>query len=109
MPVLIKDFCLSRLACKCSKAAKNAGYAGFAMHFYGECYGRSESQLSSLSSKGHEESKCVGDQTYTICDKEKHDHCTGGDFAEAIYVFKTSADKSKEIKDSNALGKGGKI
>ena len=86
------------MACKCSKAAKNAGYAGFAMHYYGECYGRSQSQLSGLGSKGHKAEKCVGDQTYTLCDKEKHGHCTGGNFAEAVYIFKASSDESKYIK-----------
>ena len=82
------------MACKCSEAAKKAGFAGFAMHYYGECYGRTSSQLNELASKEHKMTKCVGDQTYTVCDKAKHDHCTGMDWAEAIYTFKSSSEES---------------
>ena len=76
-------------AFKCSKAAKESGYAGFALHFYGECYGRTQSEIDEARSKTHIENKCVGDQTYTICDKSKHDHCTGIADAEAIYAIKS--------------------
>ena len=77
------------MACKCSKAAKEGGYAGFALHYYGECYGRSQNDIEEARSKKHIDDKCVGDQEYTICDKSKHDLCTGKEFAEAIYAFQS--------------------
>ena len=83
------------LACKCSKLAKKEGFAGFALHFYGECYGRSAAKLEKLKSSTHQGRKCVGDQTYKVCDKTKHDYCTGMQHAEAVYEFKSSSEESK--------------
>ena len=83
------------LACKCSKLAKEKGFAGFALHYYGECYGRSAAHIEELKSKTHQEGKCVGDQTYTVCNKTKHDYCTGMQRAEAVYEFKSSSEESK--------------
>jgi len=82
------------LACKCSKLAKKEGFAGFALHYYGECYGRSAAQLEILKSNTHQGRKCVGDQTYKVCDKTKHDYCTGVDGAEAVYEFKSSSEEN---------------
>ena len=84
------------MACKCRKAAKERGYAGFALNFYGECYGRTQREMEEARSKKHIESKCVGDQAYTICDTSKHDHCTGKEDGEAIYAFKS--DNPEESK-----------
>ena len=83
------------MACRCGAEAKKQGYAGFAMHYYGECYGRTESQVNDLVSKQHKEYKCVGDQTYTKCVRGTHDHCTGLDFAEAVYSFRATAEESE--------------
>ena len=82
---------VSRLACKCGNVAKKQGYAGFAMHYWGECYGRTANELNSVSN--HNEKKCVGDQTYVKCDKENHEHCTGRDYAEAVYKFQVAGRK----------------
>ena len=88
------------MACKCSKLAKEGGNAGFAMHFYGMCYGRTQSEIEEAGSKKHIENKCVGDQTYTICEKSKHDHCTGKEGAGAIYTFISKPpEESKYTKD----------
>ena len=59
------------------------------MHYYGQCHGRTQSQIDEARTKKHIEDKCVGDQKFTICDKSKHDHCTGKDYAEAIYAFES--------------------
>ena len=91
------------MACKCSKLAKDGGYAGFAMHFYGECYGRTQSKIDKALSGGHNEDKCVGDQTYTICDMHKHDHCTGKEFAEAIYAFKSETREESKYRETIIL------
>ena len=72
------------------------------MHFYGVCYGRTQSEIDEARSKKHIEDKCIGDQTYTICDKSKHDHCTGKEFAEAIYAFKSETpEESKYTRDKS--------
>ena len=85
---------LYRLACKCGKEAEKQGYVGFSMHYYGECYGKTASQITGLIGKGHAEERCVGDQKYDVCDMSKHSHCTGKDYAEAVYIFKSKAEES---------------
>ena len=85
----------SRFACKCSKIAEKKGFAGFGLHYYGICVGKTKEQLKNLKSKSHKETKCVGDQTYTTCSIKKHEHCTGVAFAEAVYKFKTEEETSE--------------
>eukprot|EP00795_Rhopilema_esculentum_P001079 gene1079-15413_t len=82
------------LACKCSQKAKVDGYAGFAMHFWGECYGRTSAELAGLVAKSHSSHKCVGNQKYTHCDVAEHEHCTGVEYAEAVYKFKASSEEN---------------
>ena len=74
------------------------------MHFYGECYGRTQSEIDEALSSSHNEDKCVGDQTYTKCDKSKHDHCTGKDWAEGIYTFKSKTAEESKYKAVRVLG-----
>ena len=93
----MKVFLSLRLACQCDKRAKEANYAGFALMFYGECHGKTKEQLEELESQSHQQHLCVGDQKYTHCDKEKHEHCTGKEFAEAVFKFRSPDEKSKEI------------
>lgn len=86
---------MHHLACKCSQAAKNANdqrskddaYVGFALHYYGECYGRTKAHLETLKKKGQSH-RCIGDQTYTKCD-DKHQECIGKELAEYIYKFRS--------------------
>ncbi len=85
------------MACKCRDEAKKRGFAGFAMFYIGECYGRTESQIQEALSRQHMEHGCFGDQTYTKCLKGNHEHCTGSYFAEAVYSFKASGEESKQI------------
>ena len=74
------------------------------MHFYGECYGRTQKEIVEVMSKRHIENKCVGDQTYKKCDKSKHDHCTGLAHAEAIYTFKSKTTEESKYRAVKVLG-----
>ena len=87
------------LACKCDDAARaknkerkeSEQYAGFALHYWGECYGKTRAQLNALMAKG-ESHRCTGSQKYDGCRKE-HNECVGHEFAEVIYEFKAAAPK----------------
>ena len=92
---LTNSLILSSLACKCAKKAKEGEFAGFALHYWGECYGKTAAQLEALTSKSHQEHRCVGDQTYTKCVIGSHAHCTGSDYAEGVYKFKEAAPESE--------------
>ena len=89
------------LACKCDDAARaknkerkdSEQYAGFALHYWGECYGKTRAQLNALMAKG-ESHRCTGSQKYDGCRKE-HNECVGHEFAEVIYEFKAAAPKGK--------------
>lgn len=85
------------LACRCGAEAKKQGFAGFAMHYYGECYGRTSAEIEEVVSKEHIKDRCIGDQTYTDCVHGSHEHCTGGASAEAVYRFKSSAEESMSL------------
>ncbi len=86
----------SSLACECAKQAKAGGYAGFSLHYYGECYGKTNAEIQEIQTNGgHQQHLCVGDQTYDKCDTSAHDHCTGGSRAEGVYAFKTVAAPGK--------------
>lgn len=82
------------MACACSNAAKKANkkrspdnvYIGFALHYYGECYGRTQAKIGELTKKGTSH-RCIGDQTYTNCEN-KHTECVGRDHAEYIYKLR---------------------
>ena len=67
------------------------------MHFWGECYGRTSAELEALVEKSHKRHKCVGNQKYTHCDVDEHEHCTGADYAEAVYKFKASSEESRPL------------
>ncbi|XP_065055525.1 SCO-spondin-like isoform X2 [Rhopilema esculentum] len=84
---------MHKLACQCGKRAKEANYAGFSLMFYGECHGKTKEQLEELESRSHQQNLCVGDQKYTHCDKGKHEHCTGKEFAEGVFKFKSPEEK----------------
>eukprot|EP00112_Aurelia_sp_Birch-Aquarium-sp1_P004443 Seg1505.2 transcript_id=Seg1505.2/GoldUCD/mRNA.D3Y31 product=Hemicentin-1 protein_id=Seg1505.2/GoldUCD/D3Y31 len=84
---------MQSLAKKCSTKAAEEGFAGFALHYWGECYGRTAKQLQNINAGNHKEKKCVGDQTYVKCDHKNHQHCTGRSSAEAIYKFKISSEE----------------
>ena len=75
------------LACKCAALAKELGFPGFGLEYYGECYAKTQEEIDALT-KGADAKKhlCVGDQTYTVCE-ESHDFCVGKDNAQAVYVF----------------------
>ena len=73
------------------------------MHYYGECYGKTKEQLDKLLSKDHKAYRCVGDQQYTVCDLKKHGHCTGKDYAEAVYTFKTEQNSKSIIMCKTCL------
>ncbi|XP_065063645.1 rhamnose-binding lectin-like isoform X2 [Rhopilema esculentum] len=83
---------MHNLACLCSEAARAANkvrsepYVGFALHYYGECYGRTQTQMEALIKKDQTH-RCVGNQTYTNCDAT-HAECVGQEYAEYIYKFR---------------------
>ena len=58
-------------------------YVGFALHFFGECYGRTQSDLARFQRKAQSK-RCIGDQTYTTC-KDEHKECVGAAYAEYVY------------------------
>ena len=66
-------------------------YAGFALQFWAECYGKTQSQIDALVLK-KTSSECTGDQSYTGCqpaDKE----CAGHAFTDFVYLLKPGAGK----------------
>ena len=92
-------------ACLCSEATKKANknrsgpdvYVGFALHYWGECYGKTQAQIDVLKSGDKKQThKCTGDQSYTGC-RDEHTECVGHNFAEYVYELrqKTRAEISK--------------
>ena len=81
-----------RLACKCGEEAKKQGYAGFSMHYNGQCFGKTKSQTDSLVKDEHQQGKCYGEQRYVDCLKEEHSYCLGKEEAEAVYQFTSVAE-----------------
>eukprot|EP00795_Rhopilema_esculentum_P014502 gene14502-5562_t len=85
---------MHHLACTCESKVRAANkeravpeqYVGFALHFWGECYGRTQAHMDSLVSKSKSE-RCTGDQTYTKC-FDKNPECTGHAFSEFVYKLK---------------------
>ena len=67
-------------------------YVGFALHYYGECYGRTQADIDGFKNKDTS-NRCIGDQTYTVCKDENHE-CIGKEFAEYVYML-NSSDKAK--------------
>eukprot|EP00795_Rhopilema_esculentum_P001012 gene1012-15336_t len=84
---------MKRLACKCARKAHEKGFSGFALHYWGECYGKTEEQLQILNEVEQQNDKCIGDQKYSSCNVSCHQHCVGKEFAEAVYAFKVSAEE----------------
>lgn len=92
---------LSSFACSCNAAvreknknrSKEDQYIGFALHYYGECYGRTAAKLAKLEDQKHQEHLCIGDQSYTKCIHGHHKECVGVQFAEYVYKFKNAAPK----------------
>ena len=74
------------LVCKCEKAALKKGYAGFAIHFWGECYGKSMQQINALAGR-KQSSQCTGDRTFTGC-HAKNDECVGHAYTDFVYKIK---------------------
>ena len=93
---MAKLFC-SRISCKCAEAAKAQGFAGYAIHYGGQCYGRTKDQVTALMKKEHINQICYGEQIYVDCLKDEHSHCMGKENAEAVYQFIDSAEESEEI------------
>lgn len=79
------------------------------MHYYGECHGKTQSEIHEALSGTQNEDKCVGDQTFTKCDKSKHDHCTGIQWASAIYTFKSTNSEESKHKSVKVLSISRKI
>ena len=76
------------LACRCeTEARKRSKYAGFAIHFWGECYGKTQAQLDAVEGST-QSNECTGDQTYTGC-FEKDKECAGHAFTDFVYKLET--------------------
>ena len=76
------------------KTKESEKFVGFALHYYGECYGRTKAHVDELMGRTSQAHRCVGDQSYIKCE-EDHSECTGKDFAEYVYEFKVAAPISK--------------
>ncbi|XP_065064802.1 uncharacterized protein LOC135691014 [Rhopilema esculentum] len=85
---------LSGISCKCAEAAKAQGFAGYAIHYGGQCYGRTKDQVTALMKKEHMNQICYGEQIYVDCLKDEHSHCMGKENAEAVYQFIDSAEEN---------------
>ena len=92
------------MACVCAEKArlenrKRSGadkFHAFALHYWGECYGRTKSQLEELK-KRSESHRCTGSQDYDGC-RVVHDHCVGHGYAEYVYQLReASAEESMYI------------
>ncbi|XP_065053844.1 uncharacterized protein LOC135682753 [Rhopilema esculentum] len=85
----IRDY-MHHLACKCRAAAVLANtlaggekYTGFALHYYGECYGRTQEDLDKYSLQ-EQSKRCTGDEEYNGC-TEEHKECLGHEYSEFVY------------------------
>lgn len=79
------------LACTCEEKIKDINkarsasekYAGFAIQFWAECYGKTQKQLDALV--GRNQSKdCTGDNFYTGC-HDVNEECVGHAFTDFVY------------------------
>eukprot|EP00795_Rhopilema_esculentum_P014496 gene14497-5558_t len=98
------------LACTCESKVKAANegrtpaeqYVGFALHFWGECYGRTQAQIDSLATRSKSE-RCTGDQTYKKC-YDTNPECTGHAFSEFVYKLSPVKDVIQKVRGCDLSG-----
>ena len=66
-----------------NKLAGGKKYTGFALHYYGECYGRTQADLDKYSLQ-EQSKRCTGDEEYNGC-TEEHKECLGHEYSEFVY------------------------
>ncbi|XP_065053088.1 L-rhamnose-binding lectin CSL1-like [Rhopilema esculentum] len=101
---------MHHLACTCESKVKAANegrtpaeqYVGFALHFWGECYGRTQAQIDSLATRSKSE-RCTGDQTYKKC-YDTNPECTGHAFSEFVYKLSPVKDVIQKVRGCDLSG-----
>eukprot|EP00795_Rhopilema_esculentum_P014506 gene14506-5566_t len=76
---------MHHLACRCNEEVKKKNekrattgkeaYVGFALHYWGECFGKTKSQTDALMDKDKSH-RCTGSQDYAGC-ADEHAECVG--------------------------------
>ena len=95
------------MACKCKENAKKANegrsdkYIGFAIHNWGECFGKTQAEIDAVGLK-EQTHRCTGDQSYNGCNEE-HAGCVGHDYADYIYLLSVEAEKGKCLMECSFL------
>jgi len=87
------------LACRCEAKARERKYAGFAIHFWGECYGKTPAQLTALDKKTRS-NECTGDQAYKGCSAEAKE-CAGHAYTDFVYKLTGGEGGSNDMKRCN--------
>ena len=88
--------CVEKARAENAKRSAANKYHGIALHYWGECYGRTKAQLDALEGKSQTH-KCTGSQDYNGC-RDEHEHCVGHEYAEYVYKFRefTASEASKK-------------
>ena len=60
-------------------------FVGFAIHYWGECYGKTQADIDAIGLK-KESNRCTGSQEYNGCSKN-HTGCVGHHWADYVYML----------------------
>eukprot|EP00795_Rhopilema_esculentum_P014505 gene14505-5565_t len=93
---------MHHLACRCNEEVKKKNekrattgkeaYVGFALHYWGECFGKTKSQTDALMGKDKSH-RCTGSQDYAGC-ADEHAECVGHANAEYVYMLPSKSEES---------------
>ena len=70
-------------------------YVGFALHYWGECFGKTKSHTDALMGKDKSH-RCTGSQDYNGC-ADEHAECVGHANAEYVYMLPSKSEESKQL------------
>ena len=80
------------MACKCNQKAREKNkndpskqFVGFAIHYWGECYGKNQAEIDAVGLR-NQTHRCTGNQSYAGCSDE-HVGCVGHGDADYIYLL----------------------
>jgi len=86
------------LACRCSKIARDGGYAYFGIRFWAECWGgKNQAALDKVIKDGEHTSNQCSSHKFGACDDSANTECVGKADAEYIYVL-NAENKAPEIE-----------
>ena len=82
------------MACKCNQKAKESNnkrrlsekFVGFAIQFWGECYGKTQAEIDAVGLK-KPTNRCTGSQNYSAGCNDGHEGCVGHGDVDYIYLL----------------------